>query len=105
MIEVYFQSVVSWKVKNALHVQCLDCIFQIEEETMLFNRIYCKKYMMIAAFTCAFCAAFFIPEQAHAGYLDPGSGSTAVQWIIAGIAVAGRLKRRVFDTVSKIFGR
>jgi len=72
---------------------------------VLFNRFHCKKQMMVAACFSAICVALFLPEQAHAGYLDPGSGSTAVQWIIAGIAVAGRLKRRVFDTVSKVFGR
>lgn len=51
------------------------------------------------------CAALLVPQQAHAGYLDPGSGSTAVQWVIAGVAAMGRLKRRVSDMFSKVLGR
>lgn len=45
------------------------------------------------------------PDLAHAGYLDPGSGSTAVQWIIASITAVGRLKRKIVGAVSRIFGR
>ena len=54
-----------------------------------------KKLISISVSACVFCAMLFIPDQAHAGYLDLGSGSTVVQWIIAGIAVFGRLKRRI----------
>lgn len=65
---------------------------------------YSKKNLSIVCFLVV-CVVTLIPEHAHAGYLDPGSGSTAVQWIVAGIAVVGRAKRRFFDAVSKIFGR
>lgn len=47
----------------------------------------------------------FSPHTAHAGYLDPGSGSTAVQWIVASVATLSRVKRRIVDTFSKIFSR
>lgn len=59
------------------------------------------------AFACVVVAftLFALPETARAGYLDPGSGSTAVQWIIAGVAALGRLKRNISGAVSKVFGR
>ncbi|MGL1863931.1 MAG: hypothetical protein OCC46_15515 [Pseudodesulfovibrio sp.] len=68
-------------------------------------RIFEKKQMILVACVAAVCLTFVDPQSAHAGYLDPGSGSTAVQWIIAGIAGAGRFKRRIVDTVSRIFKR
>ncbi|MDL2316906.1 hypothetical protein LJC59_07500, partial [Desulfovibrio sp. OttesenSCG-928-A18] len=50
-----------------------------------------------------FVVACFIPDTAHAGYLDPGSGSILVQGILAVLAFFGRLKAKVkalfgFDT-------
>ncbi|WP_165176331.1 hypothetical protein [Desulfovibrio sp. ZJ369] len=35
------------------------------------------------------------PDTAHAGYLDPGSGSTLVQGIIAAIAAIKRFWRKI----------
>lgn len=72
---------------------------------MLNVRVFEKKHMILVCCVAVVCLTFVGPQSAHAGYLDPGSGSTAVQWIIAGIAGAGRLKRRIFDTVSRIFKR
>jgi len=63
------------------------------------------KMTTIALFTIVFCAVMLTPQSAQAGYLDPGSGSTAVQWIIAGLAALGRIKRQFSDTVSKLFGK
>jgi hypothetical protein len=45
------------------------------------------------------------PQECHAGYLDPGSGSTAVQWIVAGIAALSRIKNRIIEFMSKLFSR
>ncbi|WP_421900609.1 hypothetical protein [Maridesulfovibrio sp.] len=50
-------------------------------------------------------AVLFSPQSAHAGYLDPGSGSTAVQWIIAGVAAISRIKRQIIDAFSNFFSR
>ena len=36
-----------------------------------------------------------LPDKAHAGYLDPGSGSILVQSIIASLAFFGRVTARV----------
>ena len=46
---------------------------------------------------CILCFFLFIlfPQNAHAGYLDPGSGSTLVQGIIAGIAAIKRFWRKL----------
>lgn len=63
------------------------------------------KSAVITGATVAVIGVMLAPESAHAGYLDPGSGSTAVQWIVAGLASLGRLKRQISDTVSKIFGK
>ena len=75
------------------------------ENLMKIFELKCRKSVVIAGFMTCVCMALFAPEQAHAGYLDPGSGSTAVQWVIAAIASLGRVKRQFFDTVSKVFGR
>lgn len=64
-----------------------------------------KRYVITLACIFSVCTILCAPQLAHAGYLDPGSGSTAVQWIIAGIVATGKLKRRIFDTISRIFGR
>ena len=37
----------------------------------------------------------FFPDSAHAGYLDPGSGSTLVQGIIAVFAAVARFFRKI----------
>lgn len=42
---------------------------------------------------CGILAACFLlgaPDAAHAGYLDPGSGSTLVQGIVAAVAAVKR---------------
>ena len=46
---------------------------------------------------CILCffLVFFFPSTSHAGYLDPGSGSTLVQGIIAVIAAAKRFWRKL----------
>lgn len=41
---------------------------------------------------CVFC---LVPGKAFAGYLDPGSGSTLVQGIIAIFAAVGRFFRKI----------
>jgi len=66
---------------------------------------FSKKTTAILICSTVFCAMLFAPQPAQAGYLDPGSGSTAVQWIIAGIASLGRIKRQFSDTLSKVFGK
>lgn len=45
---------------------------------------------VLAVTLCLVC-----PEPAHAGYLDPGSGSTLVQGIIAAIAACKRFWQRL----------
>jgi len=44
---------------------------------------------------CIFLFLLIFPDIAHAGYLDPGSGSTLVQGIIAGIAAIKRFWRKL----------
>ena len=39
--------------------------------------------------------ACFFPDSAYAGYLDPGSGSTLVQGIIAVFAAVARFFRKI----------
>ncbi len=45
------------------------------------------------------------PQESQAGYLDPGSGSTAVQWVVAGITSLSRIKKQIIDMLSKLFSR
>jgi len=45
------------------------------------------------------------PDVAHAGYLDPGSGSTLVQAIIASIAAIKNFWTKLGNGVKKIFGQ
>ncbi len=56
---------------------------------------------------CFFSAGTILlaPHIAHAGYLDPGSGSTAVQWIIASVAVLSKMKKNILTSISRIFRR
>ena len=62
---------------------------------MLFSimRNFTKSALLVALIVAFVCCAF--PSQAHAGYLDPGSGSTLVQGIIAGIAAMKRFWRKL----------
>lgn len=46
-----------------------------------------------------------MPDIAHAGYLDPGSGSTLVQAIIASIAAVKNFWSKVTDGVKRMFGQ
>lgn len=57
---------------------------------MLKNKFF-KVFMVICAILSA--SLLLCPDTAQAGYLDPGSGSTLVQGIIATIAAAKRLWR------------
>ncbi|WP_320174833.1 hypothetical protein [Maridesulfovibrio sp.] len=43
------------------------------------------------------------PHVANAGYLDPGSGSTAVQWIIASIAAITKFIDKVKNLILRAF--
>ncbi len=56
-------------------------------------RHFTKSALFIAFIGVFVCCVF--PSQAHAGYLDPGSGSTLVQGIIAGIAAIKRFWRKL----------
>lgn len=49
----------------------------------------------------AFILTLLAPEQAHAGYLDPGSGSTLVQTVIAATAAFKRFWRRLFSIFTR----
>ncbi len=42
-----------------------------------------------------FALIFCLPEEARAGYLDPGSGSVLVQGLIAVLAFWGRVVQRI----------
>ena len=46
----------------------------------------------------------FSPEPAHA-YLNPGSNSTAIKWIIAGIATVSRMKAYAACVVNRLMGK
>lgn len=56
-----------------------------------------KKRSRYVACATALAVTFCLvcPEPAHAGYLDPGSGSTLVQGIIAAIAACKRFWQRI----------
>lgn len=54
---------------------------------------------------CIFCLLLLCPEDARAGYLDPGSGSTLVQAIIAVIAACKRVWSGFCSGLARIFGR
>lgn len=47
----------------------------------------------------------FMPDIAHAGYLDPGSGSTLVQAIIASITAIKNFWTKLTSGVKRIFGQ
>lgn len=47
-----------------------------------------------------YAITLIVPEQAYAGYLDPGSGSTLVQGIIATIAALKRWWNKLFSIFS-----
>ena len=62
------------------------------------------KQVQILRFNCPIVFEFFLffffiglffPEQSHAGYLDPGSGSILVQSIISVLAFFGRIKAKI----------
>lgn len=42
------------------------------------------------------CCTFILPDTAQAGYLDPGTGSTLVQGIVAMVASISRFFRKLF---------
>ena len=56
----------------------------------------------IAMFLCVFI--LLTPDTALAGYLDPGSGSTLVQAIIASIAAIKNFWTKLINGVKNIFG-
>lgn len=58
---------------------------------------FIKKKSRFAACVTALAVTYCLvcPEPAHAGYLDPGSGSTLVQGIVAAIAACKRFWRRI----------
>ncbi|MBQ7607802.1 MAG: hypothetical protein IJU76_07505 [Desulfovibrionaceae bacterium] len=49
----------------------------------------------------ALTALVLLPDTAHAGYLDPGSGSTLVQGIIAALVGLKRFFARMFHPFLK----
>jgi len=51
---------------------------------------------MICTIALAIALVFFAPGYAHAGYLDPGSGSTLAQAITAFMAGISRFFRKLF---------
>ncbi len=60
---------------------------------------YYKKSFIITVCFFSVGALILMPHVAHAGYLDPGSGSTVVQWIIASVAVFSRIKKSVVQSI------
>lgn len=62
----------------------------------LFNKII---------FALLFIIILLMPDVAQAGYLDPGSGSTLVQAIIASIATIKNFWTKLTDGVKKFFGQ
>lgn len=74
------------------------CITSWEEDLM-------KKSVIMLSCAVFFGVVVLAPDCANAGYLDPGSGSTAVQWIIAAIASLGKMKRVCINAFSKVTGR
>ena len=58
----------------------------------------------MTVFMMAFTVVFLMPDQAHA-YLNPGSNSTAVKWIIAGICAFSRMKGYTASAISRLFGK
>lgn len=54
-----------------------------------------QKRLLVEMSFLLLAVACLIPDTAHAGYLDPGSGSILVQSILAVLAFFGRLKARV----------
>ncbi|WP_165067305.1 hypothetical protein [Desulfovibrio sp. ZJ200] len=54
-----------------------------------------KNYQFIILSLLFVAILIFFPDTAHAGYLDPGSGSTLVQGIIAAIAAIKRFWRKI----------
>lgn len=48
-------------------------------------------------FALLLALALCAPAEAHAGYLDPGSGSTLAQGIIAGIAAIKRFWKKLLS--------
>lgn len=60
-----------------------------------------KKTLPIAAASgLAVCLFLCFPDPAHAGYLDPGSGSSLVQGLIAFVAALKRCWRRLLHPFS-----
>lgn len=63
----------------------------------------CVKLFFIFPLALACMFVFFLPDTAHAGYLDPGSGSTLVQGIIAIIATFKRIWNNLLSGVKGFF--
>ncbi|MFW5499863.1 MULTISPECIES: hypothetical protein [unclassified Maridesulfovibrio] len=70
------------------------------------NATKCKSlnFWLVTAFIFT-VLTFLDPQESYAGYLDPGSGSTAVQWIVAGIASLSRIKQRIVAFLSNLFSK
>lgn len=67
-----------------------------------------KKFSLLSvlpACACILCLLLLCAEDAHAGYLDPGSGSTLVQAIIAVIAACKRVWSGFCSGLACLFGR
>lgn len=56
--------------------------------------------MLLPCGVLAACILLAAPDAAHAGYLDPGSGSTLVQGIVAAVAAV----KRFWNGLLGIFG-
>ncbi len=54
-----------------------------------------KVKIIISIFCFIITLALVLPQNAHAGYLDPGSGSTLVQSIVAIFAFLGRMIEKI----------
>ncbi len=64
------------------------------------NKTYTHTNFLLFCFSLALLFLFAAPHTAHAGYLDPGSGSSFVQGLIAIFAFFGR----IIDKIKSIFG-
>lgn len=61
---------------------------------------------MTALFALCLCIlGMAAPAEAHAGYLDPGSGSIVVQTLVASMVAFAKARQSVADLFRRIAGR
>lgn len=71
---------------------------------MSINKVRPITSTLLPTFLLAFALILLCPDIAEAGYLDPGSGSSLVQGIIATIAASKRIWNNILNKISSVFG-